>query len=273
MKRRVLATLAAAALVLGPLAVSANPVSAHESTGTRDETVPVESHAYGLARAKRVVEKRLVGRSVQGRRIVAYRKGNPAASRTVLVLGQMHGNEAAGPVTARYIVERLPVDSDVDLWVIPSMNPDGAARRTRRNARGVDLNRNWPTSGWTRGSRSSVSYGGPRPASEPETRAMLAFLKQVQPELITSIHQPFGSVARNDKTPRYVDRLSRYLGLPKGSISLGTAPHQVAPTLTSWYNANFAGGAVTVEYTRSPSDWFKTVKAGNGILRANLADW
>ena len=102
---------------------------------------------------------------------------------------------------------------------------------------------------------------------------MLAFLKQIRPELITSLHQPFGSVGRNDKTPRYVDRLSRYLGLPKGSISLGTPSDKVAPTLTSWYNASFEGGAVTVEYTRDPSRWYKTVKAGNGILRANLADW
>ena len=32
----------------------------------------------------------------------------------------------------------------IDLWLVPVYNPDGLARHTRRNAHGVDLNRNYP---------------------------------------------------------------------------------------------------------------------------------
>ncbi|GAB3664744.1 hypothetical protein GCM10027596_29660 [Nocardioides korecus] len=264
--------LAASLIVVGTgltgLAASSGAVVAAPAT-------PDLPHAYSLTRAKQVVATRVIGRSVRGRPIVAYEKGNPAASRTVLLMGQMHGNESAGPVTARYVVRRLAVDSDVRLWVVPTMNPDGAARHTRKNARGVDLNRNWPTDGWRTADRSrrSSAYRGPSPASEPEVRAVAAFLRSVRPDLIASLHQPFGSVDTSGKARAYAVRLARELGLPTRSITVGTPSGLTAPTMTSWYNHGFAGGAVTVEYTAHPSTYFTTVRAGNGILRASGASW
>ena len=104
----------------------------------------------------------LVGRSVRGREIRAYFRGDPAATKVLLVLGQMHGDERAGRDTAVWIVRNIRPVPGTAVWVIPSMNPDGHVRHTRKNARGVDLNRNWPTSGWTRTTRSSRYYGGQR---------------------------------------------------------------------------------------------------------------
>ena len=268
---RLPALLASVALAAGTTAAAAAASATSAAAG--EAAVPDVSHAYSLERAGEVVERRVIGTSVRGRDIVAYRKGNPDAARTVLVLGQMHGDEPAGTVTARYLRTQLPVDSDADVWIIPTMNPDGRAAGTRRNARGVDLNRNWPTTGWTAGSSASITYGGPRPRSEPETRAMIAFLRETQPDWITSIHQPFGSIGRNGKTPRLIARLSENLGLPRDDIGVGTADDKVAPTLSSWYNANFAGGAVTVEFVRDPTPEWLTRTAGPGILGANLATW
>ncbi|MCW2819079.1 MAG: hypothetical protein JWR42_1866 [Marmoricola sp.] len=261
--------LAASALVLAS-AVVPSVASAAVSSGT-----PTTSRAYSLTRARQVVSTRVLGRSVQGRAIVAYEKGNPAARRTVVLLGQMHGNEPAGPVTARYVRDRLPVDSDVHLWIVPTMNPDGAARHTRRNAHGVDLNRNWPTDGWRYAERSPRSsyYRGPSAGSEPEVKAVARFLRAVRPDLITSLHQPFASVDSSGKAKAYAGRLARELRLPTERITVGTPSGRTAPTMTSWYNAGFAGGAVTVEYAARPSRYFTTVRAGNGILRASYAGW
>jgi murein tripeptide amidase MpaA len=58
----------------------------------------------------------------------------------VLVFGCIHGNETAGIAVARAL-ER--VRAGADLWIVPNLNPDGAARGTRQNGRDVDLNRNW----------------------------------------------------------------------------------------------------------------------------------
>ena len=80
-----------------------------------------------------VVEVRTIGHSVEGRPIRAWRLGEPGRRRIVLV-STMHGDE---PHTRR-ILETLrdgrPVRG-VDLWVLPTYNPDGLARNTRRNAR------------------------------------------------------------------------------------------------------------------------------------------
>ena len=50
------------------------------------------------------------------------------------------------------------------LWIIANLNPDGVARRTRQNARGVDLNRNFPSEWQANGERGSPEYFGPRGA-------------------------------------------------------------------------------------------------------------
>jgi protein MpaA len=75
------------------------------------------------------------------------------------------------------------------LWtIIPTLNPDGYLRRRRRNARLVDLNRNFPTTDWTTGSPRSRMYGGTSPASEPETRALIRLIECLRPARIVSIH-------------------------------------------------------------------------------------
>ena len=75
------------------------------------------------------------------------------------------------------------------------------------------------------------------------------------------------------ETPDVEQRLSSLIDWTREHISVGTPSHRVAPTLASWYNAGFDGGAVTVEFTSSPTHRWTTVVAGHGILKANLAAW
>ena len=103
---RLAALFASVALAAGTMAAA--PAASSTSAAVGEAAVPDASHAYSLERAGEVVERRVIGTSVRGRDIVAYRKGNPDAARTVLVLGQMHGDEPAGPVTARYLRTSCP---------------------------------------------------------------------------------------------------------------------------------------------------------------------
>lgn len=132
-----------------------------------------------------------VGRSVEGRAIGAYVfRGTP--KRTVLILGGFHGDEPKSVFVARrwvdfLLTERDPVD-DARWVVVPLVNPDGYAKRQRRNARRVDINRNFPTKNWMPTSPRTRMYGGPTAASEPETRAVMAVVRRFRPMRIVTIH-------------------------------------------------------------------------------------
>jgi protein MpaA len=207
-----------------------------------------------------VVEVRTIGHSVKGRPIRAWRLGEPGKRRMVLV-STMHGDE---PHTRR-ILETLrdgrPVRG-VDLWVVPTYNPDGLARGTRRNARGVDLNRNFPH----RWKDLDGSYeSGPRPASEPETRAVMTFLEEVDPRRVISFHQPLHGVDTDTKDPGFARRLARALRLPRTSLDCGGLCHG---TMTMWFNHRFRGSALTVEYGSRPSRHRMAVQAPRQVLAA-----
>src|SRR3712207_5325027 len=111
----------------------------------------------------------LAGYSVQGSPITAVRSGAADAPRTVLVVGVIHGNETAGRAVVRSLRHTTP-PAGVQVWTVASLNPDGEGAGTRQNARGVDLNRNFPTRWKTAGRPWDVFYPGPSAASEPETR-------------------------------------------------------------------------------------------------------
>ncbi len=220
-------------------------------------TVPVEA-----ATRAAVVEVRTIGQSVHGRPILAWRLGDPDASRKVVVLAAMHGNEAGPARILHNLRDGRPI-SGVDLWVVPQYNPDGVARRSRQNARGVDLNRNFPRN-WRR--LAGAYDSGPRPASEPETRAVMDFLSEVRPAYVVSFHQPLRGVGRaGPKGKALVGRLHRGLRLPVRSFNCSGACHG---TMTEWFNAGFSGVAVTVEYGRGLSRRQATRTGPQGLLRA-----
>ena len=126
-----------------------------------------------------------LGRSVQDRPIVAFRVGNAGGS-PVLVVGCIHGNECAGSAIVRALEH---VHTRADLWLVPDLNPDGHARSTRQNARGVDLNANW-ASGWHPGGRPwDFYYAGPHPFSERETRIARDLILRIRPRVTIWYHQ------------------------------------------------------------------------------------
>ncbi|MEA2476574.1 MAG: murein peptide amidase [Actinomycetota bacterium] len=138
--------------------------------------------------SQHLVRRRLVfGHSVRGHKLHAWEVGDPRAA-PVLIVGCIHGNECAAlPVARRLVHGRLP--RDVDLWVVPTLNPDGLRAGTRQNAHRVDLNRNFHHL-WQRiGSPGDTYYSGPYPLSEPESRAAVRFIKDVRPRVSIWFHQ------------------------------------------------------------------------------------
>ena len=150
-----------------------------------------------------------IGLSAEGRPIECWTSEAPAArgtaagaSRpdvvTALVVAGIHGNEHATEAIARGITTSA-VPDDVSVSVIPTANPDGLAASTRRNAQGVDLNRNFP---W----RWARSDGGPSEASAPEVQAITSFVLGRSFDVAAWIHQPLGYVAPIGECPvEYAD--------------------------------------------------------------------
>jgi murein peptide amidase A len=157
------------------------------------DTLWPPSGALSASSAAAPGERTTIGRSVEGRAIRAVLVGDPSAKRVALAVGVIHGDERAGLAITREL-RRLGSDIDAQVWVIASLNPDGARARTRRNAHGVDLNRNFPHR-WRGGvPKSSGYYPGPRAASEPETRAAMEFIRKIDPDVSVWYHQPWGAV-------------------------------------------------------------------------------
>ena len=200
----------------------------------------------GLAAAQPVAQERVVvGHSVRGRAIVAYERGDPTGPVT-LVIGVIHGSEPAGLAVASQL-RRMRLPKGVHLWLVPTINPDGLAAGTRQNARGVDLNRNWPTAWVHNGRPWDGYYSGPRPLSEPENRAMRAFIIRVEPALTIWYHQPLDEVYGSDPHIAVLKRYARLSGLPYRRLQ---APRGAA---TRWERTRFPHGThFVVEFPAGP---------------------
>jgi len=149
-----------------------------------------------------------IGRSVQGRRIERWDSVPENVGRHVAVICGIHGDERAMADLADGF-GRINIPADLHLTIVPFLNPDGWAVETRRNAREVDLNRNFSW-GWT-----GRAFAGRRPESEPETRAAVDFLSRERPDLVVWVHQPYGYVAAIQGCPLYyADIWSDFAGVP-----------------------------------------------------------
>jgi hypothetical protein len=218
----------------------------------------------GAATGTPLLGKQVIGFSVKHRPIVAYHLGDPRR-RPVLIIGQMHGDEPAGVKLANSIVHGTTAVEGINLWVVPTMNPDGFAAHRRQNAHKVDLNRNWPDR-WAR--LSGMYYSGPHPRSEPETRAVQAFLLRLRPRYVVVLHQPLYGVDTTDGgalDKAFRNRLARNLGLPRKPFRCWSTCHG---SLTGWYTTHRYGIAITVEFGSSPRTSYLTGKARRGVVSA-----
>jgi hypothetical protein len=168
-------------------------------------------------------------------------------SRRVLVVGGIHGDELSSAALVIHWIGHARRDGgDIQWRLVPLMNPDGAMARkpTRTNANGVDLNRNFPTPQWARLAplywkertrRDPRRYPGEKPLSEPETRWLHEEMERFRPNLIVSVHAPYGvldfdgpSVPPQRLGRLYLDRV----GIFPGSLGNYGGVHKNVPVVT-----------------------------------------
>ena len=155
-----------------------------------------------------------------------------SGSNPILIFGAIHGNEPTSAQLAQRLLDFLADDpqlcSQLPVAILPAANPDGLAKGTRHNINGVDCNRNFPATNWRRSKPGHRYYGGPRPLSEPETRAIIKAVRTIQPSLIVAVHSfPRGGFCNNYDGPRPAQDVAQLMAKynkypPKASMGYPT---------------------------------------------------
>lgn len=195
-------------------------------------TAPTTSPTPVHVRAHRLV----IGRSVQDRPIRMIERGRFSAHRKVMIVGCIHGNECAGRAIIRKLREMTAPD-DLDLLLVPALDPDGELAGTRQNARGVDLNRNFSHRWEPIGEPWDTYHSGSRPFSEPESRAARDFIDRRRPDITIWYHQAMELVVKaGRKRFRHIQRrYARRVGLPLRDLGF------IPGTAISWQNHTYPG--------------------------------
>jgi murein peptide amidase A len=131
----------------------------------------------------------------------------------VLLIGGIHGDEYSSvSVTFKWLNILLKHHSGLFHWNIsPLLNPDGLLRKKsqRTNSNQVDLNRNFPSGEqtqahldyWEKETRSDPRrYPGTQPLSEKESQWLSDLIDQFRPDVIVSVHAPFGLIDFDGQT-------------------------------------------------------------------------
>jgi len=146
----------------------------------------------------------------------------PSGECRLLIHAGIHGEEPETTYALSRALRQL-AEPPEQTAVVLAANPDGLLRGTRGNARGVDLNRNFPSKDWRPGTvthRSTIEEEsdillstGEAPRSEPETRALLTLIAELQPRAVVALHAPLACIDDANDSP-FGQRIARMARLP-----------------------------------------------------------
>ncbi len=192
-------------------------------------------------------------RSVEGRSLDVEILGNGPVN--VHFHAGIHGSEPEGVALLDRLEEVLLSRPDLveglRVILVKRANPDGLARGTRFNARGVDLNRNFPARNWKRLPRGR---SGRAPLSEPETRALADLFRRWPPALVVTLHAARRSVNWDGPCADLAAKMAAENGYRLES----TVGYATPGSLGSWLGKDRDVPVITLELRRgSPRDLWK----------------
>ncbi|MEO8263969.1 MAG: M14 family zinc carboxypeptidase [Ilumatobacteraceae bacterium] len=235
-------TTSAAATSTTTPEVTTTTVTSSTTTTQAATTTEAATTSTTIATTANIIETRVIGQSVQGRDITAYRMGTPGG-RPVLLIGVIHGNEAKGDGITQ-MIRAMPTPKGIDLWIIDSINPDGQAADIRYNANGVDLNRN-VSYNWTYIPKTTADgeYSGEAPADQPETQALEQFVGEIKPYITMFWHQDANRVSPGGAHREIPTHFAELVGLSAASTPCTGG---CTGTFTQYINHTIKGGTAFI---------------------------
>jgi murein peptide amidase A len=183
-----------------------------------------------------------VGRSMRGEPLRCRIMGT--GKDVVFFLATIHGNESAGTPLLDRLAAHLRSHPEMlegrKIILLRDANPDGHLSNTRSNARGVDLNRNFPSANFR-----DRATGGTRPLSEPESRALHDLIREHRPARVISIHQPLSLIDHDGPGEALARAMARTCDLPVKKLG---GRHG---SMGSWVGIDLGIPIITVELPRS----------------------
>ena len=196
---------------------------------------------------------RALGTSVKGRPLRVASIGH--GPRRVLWIGGIHGDEREG----RVATEELPtafvgVPGAVDrvtLTILEDANPDGTAMKTRGNANGVDLNRNYPAKNF-----KPVRAFGIKPLSQPESRVVHDLILDGNFDLVIVAHSWRDDHFINYDGPAAAAASAALFAARSGYPVRDSGDMSPTPgSLGSWVGRTLNVPILTLEYHRGRDPW------------------
>ncbi|HFK5751941.1 TPA: murein tripeptide amidase MpaA [Enterobacter ludwigii] len=197
------------------------------------------------------------GRSFLGASLIWF--SAPDADRNSgLIIAGTHGDENSSVVTLSCALRTLTTSLRRH-HVILAVNPDGCQLGLRANARGIDLNRNFPAANWRAGEtvyrwnssaeeRDVVLLTGDTPGSEPETQALCQLIHKIHPAWVVTFHDPLACI----EDPRHTE-LGEWLANAFALPLVSSVGYETPGSFGSWC-ADLGLPCITAEFPPISSD-------------------
>ena len=190
-------------------------------------------------------EVRLLGRSVRGHAIRAYRYGT-GRGKPAVAIGQIHGNEPGGAMIAAFLRTRGS-RRGVDLWVIDSVNPSGwrSQQRDQPAAASTSTATSPPATGGT-AARARRPTAAPTPPQSRRPAPFNASCRAVRPRVMIVWHQ-VGRHVDDNRSVANRALLKQYASLVGFPVKSTPSCTTCGGTATAFVNRRLGGTAFSVE--------------------------
>jgi protein MpaA len=207
-------------------------------------------------------KREILGYSLQNRPIELLTFGS--GPDTVLMIATIHGNEDAGTPLVHKLVDRLNEEPALldgrTVLIMPLANPDGYALRTRGNAAGIDLNRNFPAE--NRVDNEVHGLGG---LTEPESAILHDLILARRPARIVTIHQPLVCLDYDGPGEQLAQAMAAHCPLPVNK--LGSRPGSLGSFAGTEHNIPIITMELAKEDSQLTDDQLWTLY-GNALIAA-----